>query len=219
VHGVVHIVDDDTSFRKSLASLLQASGFEVAQYASAEQLLQALPGAGLGCILLDVKMPGLSGPELQDRLVQLESPLPIIFLSGHGDIPMSVRAVKAGAEDFLSKPIAKPVLLDAIGRALDRSRVALEQREQIKALQSRVEKLTPRERKVFIMVACGHINKQIAFALGITERTIKAHRHQVMRKLNAQSLVELVAIAERLNMLDAGASGAPRPPSGPDPTL
>jgi FixJ family two-component response regulator len=211
VPALVHIVDDDTSFRKSLAKLLQASGFEVALYDSAEHLLQALPDAGLGCILLDVKMPGLSGPELQDRLAQLGSPLPIIFLSGHSDIPTTVRAVKAGAEDFLAKPIEKKALLEAIGRALERCRVTLEQREQLKALQSRVGKLTPRERKVFIMVARGHINKQIASALGTTERTIKAHRQKVMQKLNAQSLLELVAVAERLNMLNADENGTQQP--------
>ncbi len=209
--AVVHIVDDDTSFRKSLAGLLRASGLEVALYGSAEQILQALPEAGLGCILLDVKMPGLSGPELQDRLAQLGSPLPIIFLSGHGDIPTTVRAVKAGAEDFLSKPIEKKALLEAIRRALERCRVTLEQREQIKALQSCVGKLTPRERKVFIMVARGHINKQIASVLGTTERTIKAHRQKVMQKLNAQSLLELVAVAERLNMLNADENGTQQP--------
>ncbi len=204
MHALVHVVDDDVSFRKSLAKLLQLSGFEVALYDSAEQLLQALPDPGLGCIILDVKMSGLSGPELQDRLAQLGSPLPIIFLSGHGDIPTTVRAVKAGAEDFLSKPIAKKELLGAIERALARCQVRLEQRDQLETLRSLVGKLTPQERKVFVMVARGHINKQIASALGITERTIKAHRQRVMQKLNAQSLLELVAIAERLNVLTDG---------------
>ena len=135
------------------------------------------------------------------------SPLPIIFLSGHGNIPTTVRTIKAGAEDFLAKPISKKVLLDAIGRALERCHATLAQREQIDFLQARVSKLTPRERKVFELVARGRMNKQIAFALGTTERTIKAHRQKVMQKLNAQSLLELVAVAERLGTLSAPEDG------------
>jgi FixJ family two-component response regulator len=174
------------------------------RYASAEQLLETPPDARLGCILLDVRMPGLSGPDLQDRLTQLGSSLPIIFLSGHGTVRTSVRVIKAGAEDFLLKPIAKEALLNAIGRALDRCRAALAQRERIAALQARLARLTPRERKVFALVARGQINKQIAFALGTTERTIKAHRQKVMHKLNAQSLLELAAIADGLGIFTAG---------------
>jgi FixJ family two-component response regulator len=198
--AVIHIVDDDASFQKSLAQLLRALGYEVMRYASAEQLLEAPPDARLGCILLDVRMPGLSGPDLQDRLTQLGSSLPIIFLSGHGTVQTSVRVIKAGAEDFLLKPIATEALLNAIGRALDRCRAALAQRERIAALQARLARLTPRERKVFALVARGQINKQIAFALGTTERTIKAHRQKVMQKLNAQSLLELAAIADGLGI-------------------
>ena len=200
---LIHIVDDDKSFRNSLAQLLQASGYEVALYDSAEQMLQLPLNEGSGCILLDVRMPGLSGPELQQHLVQSRSPLPIIFLSGHGSIPTTVQTIKAGAEDFLSKPIAKDILLDAIERAIERCKTTLAQREQISVLQVRVSKLTPRERSVFELVARGQINKQIAFALGTTERTIKAHRQKVMHKLNVQSLLELAAIAERLGILDA----------------
>jgi FixJ family two-component response regulator len=202
--AVIHIVDDDASFQKSLAQLLQALGYEVMRYASAEQLLDTPPDARLGCILLDVRMPGLSGPDLQDRLTQLGSSLPIIFLSGHGTVQTSVRVIKAGAEDFLLKPIAKEELLNAIGRALDRCRAALTQRERSAALQVRLARLTPRERKVFGLVARGQINKQIAFALGTTERTIKAHRQKVMQKLNAQSLLELAAIADGLGIFAAG---------------
>ena len=207
--AVIHIVDDDASFQKSLAQLLQALGYEVVRYASAEQLLEAPPDARLGCILLDVRMPGLSGPDLQDRLTQLGSSLPIIFLSGHGTVQTSVRVIKAGAEDFLLKPIAKEKLLNAIGRALDRCRAALAHRERVAALQARLARLTPRERKVFALVARGQINKQIAFALGTTERTIKAHRQKVMQKLNAQSLLELVAIADGLGILTAGEDTEP----------
>jgi FixJ family two-component response regulator len=207
VSPLIHIVDDDASFRKSLGQLLLACGYEVALYDSAEQVLQLPPDARPGCILLDVRMPGLSGPELQDRLSQSRSPLPIIFLSGHGDIPTTVRTIKAGAEDFLAKPISKAVLLDAIGRALDRCRATLADREQFNALQARVSKLTPRERKVFELVAHGQINKQIAFALGTTERTIKAHRQKVMQKLNVQSLLELAAVAERLGVSGVSEAG------------
>jgi FixJ family two-component response regulator len=207
--AVIHIVDDDASFQKSLAQLLQALGYEVVRYASAEQLLETPPDARLGCILLDVRMPGLSGPDLQDRLTQLGSSLPIIFLSGHGTVQTSVRVIKAGAEDFLLKPIAKKELLNAIGRALDRCRAALAQRERMAALQARLARLTPRERKVFALVARGQINKQIAFALGTTERTIKAHRQKVMHKLNAQSLLELAAIADGLGIFTAGEDAEP----------
>jgi FixJ family two-component response regulator len=202
--AVIHIVDDDASFQKSLAQLLQALDYEVMRYTSAEQLLETPPDARLGCILLDVRMPGLSGPDLQDRLIQLGSSLPIIFLSGHGTVQTSVRVIKAGAEDFLLKPIAKAELMNAIGRALDRCRAALARRERVAALQARLARLTPRERKVFALVAHGQINKQIAFALGTTERTIKAHRQKVMQKLNAQSLLELAAIADGLGILTTG---------------
>ena len=180
---LIHIVDDDASFRKSLAQLLQASGYDVALYDSAEQVLQLPLDARPDCILLDVRMPGLSGPELQDRLVQFGSPLPIIFLGGHANIPTTVRAIKAaGRKTFSLKPIAKKVLFaDAIGRALELSQATLAQREQINVLQARVSKLTPREREVFELVVRGQINKQIAFALGTSARTIKAHRQKVMQ--------------------------------------
>jgi FixJ family two-component response regulator len=196
--AIIHIVDDDPSFRKSIAQLLRLSGYTVALYDSADALLHAIPDAGLGCILLDVRMPGLSGPELQERLLQLGSPMPIIFLSGYGTIRTTVKAIKAGAEDFLAKPIAKARLLDAITRALDRCKAALERREQLNTLQSRFAKLTPREREVFLLVIQGQVNKQIAFTLGISERTVKAHRQRVMQKLETQSLLELVAVAKRL---------------------
>lgn len=206
--AIIHIVDDDAPFRKSLARLLSTSGYQVAVYESAEKLLQLPPDAGPGCILLDLKMPGLSGDELQDRLAKLGSPLPIIFLSGHGDIPATVKAIKAGAEDFLAKPIPKDRLFGAIRRALDRSEATLAQREKTEALRARVSRLTPRERRVFGLVARGQINKQIAYALGTSERTIKAHRQKVMQKLDAKSLLELVAIAERLNIVSTDEDSA-----------
>lgn len=198
--ATIHVVDDDPSFRKSIAQLLRLCGYDVALYESAEELLQALPNAELGCILLDVQMPGLSGPELQDRLTQLGSPLPIIFLSGHGTIPTTVRAIKAGAEDFLAKPIAKAHLLEAITRATERCKVSLTWRDELKVLQARFSRLTPRESEIFTLLMRGQINKQVAFALGITERTVKAHRQRVMQKLESKSLLELVAVAERLGI-------------------
>jgi len=199
----VHVVDDDASFRVAIERRLKKAGYDVATYGTAQQLLDRLPGDGApGCILLDVQIPGLTGPELQERLGQLGSVLPIVFLTGHGDIPMSVRAIKAGAEDFLTKPISSEDLLHAIEKALAHHEMLLDQREKLDALRDRIASLTPREREVFELVVRGKINKQIAFALGTTERTIKAHRHGVMEKMQVQSLAELVSIAERVGILE-----------------
>jgi RNA polymerase sigma factor (sigma-70 family) len=198
---VIHVVDDDTSFRTAIGRLLRTSGYEVALYESAHLLLKKLPSMEPGCILLDVRMPDLSGPELQARLVELGNALPIIFLTGHGDIPMGVRAIKTGAEDFLSKPVPKNTLLEAIKRALVRYEEGRERRERFNALRALVAAFTPREREVFALVVRGKLNKQIAFELGTSERTIKAHRHNIMQKLQVHSLAEAVSIAERLGML------------------
>ncbi len=201
--GTVHVVDDDASFRVAIERRLKKAGYDVATYGTAQQLLDRLPGDGApGCILLDVQIPGLTGPELQERLGRLGSVLPIVFLTGHGDIPMSVRAIKAGAEDFLTKPISSEDLLHAIEKALAHQKMLLDQREKLDALRDRIASLTPREREVFELVVRGKINKQIAFALGTTERTIKAHRHGVMEKMQVQSLAELVSIAERVGILE-----------------
>ena len=171
-------------------------------YELAEQLLERMPdNVDASCILLDVKIPGLSGPELQDRLAELGSTLPIVFLTGHGDVPTTVRAIKAGAEDFLTKPVPKDKLIDAIERAVARSRVMREKSDQFTALRTLIDTLTPREREVFEHVARGKMNKQIARELGTTERTIKAHRQKVMEKLRAESLAEVVLIAERFRIL------------------
>ncbi|GLS21690.1 hypothetical protein GCM10007874_47070 [Labrys miyagiensis] len=148
-------------------------------------------------------MPGLSGPELQERLAELGSTLPIIFLTGHGDIPMSVRAIKAGAEDFLTKPVSKDALINAIGRAMATYSAARDRDAQLRCLRIRVGTLTPREKEVYELVVQGKLNKQIAFDLGTTERTIKAHRHKVMEKTQVRSLAELVSIAERLGTLSS----------------
>jgi RNA polymerase sigma factor (sigma-70 family) len=198
---VIHVVDDDASFRTAIGRLLRASGYEVALYESAHLLLQELPSIKAGCILLDVRMPDLSGPELQARLVELGHALPIIFLTGYGDIPTSVRAIKTGAEDFLSKPVPQKTLLEIVERALERYEAGREQRERLDALRTLVATFTPREREVFALVVRGKLNKQIAFELGTSERTIKAHRHNIMQKLQVHSLAEAVSIAERLGFL------------------
>jgi FixJ family two-component response regulator len=205
VTGIIHIVDDDALFRKAVARLLRASGYQVALYESGDGLLAHPPEGGPGCILLDLRMAGLSGLELQDRLVASGHALPIIFLTGHGDIPASVRAIKAGAEDFLSKPASKELLLGAVGRALARCEMALADRRRLDGLRALVATLTPREHEVFNLVVRGKLNKQIAYDLGTAERTVKAHRHCIMRKLQVRSVAEAVSMAERLGVLtDAG---------------
>ena len=199
---VVHVVDDDESFRTSAARLLRALGYEVMVYESAQALLEQLPDdGGASCVLLDVQIPGVSGPELQSRLVELGSALPIVFITGHGDIPMTVQAIKAGAEDFLTKPVPKDKLIDAIERAVSRHRIVRDQYLRLQSQRSLIAKLTPRERQVFERVVRGRINKQIAFELGATERTIKAHRQRVMEKVGVQTLAELVSLAERAGIL------------------
>jgi FixJ family two-component response regulator len=200
---LVHVVDDDSLFRTAIARLLRASGYDVALYESSEQLLDNAPGDTPGCILLDVRMAGLDGLELQDRLKQMGSILPIVFLTGHGDLPTSVKAIKAGAEDFLAKPVAKDMLLASVERALALYRERHDLRTRLDNLRALVAKLTPREREVFALMVRGRLNKQIAYELGTSERTVKAHRHAVMEKLQVTSLAEAVSMAERLGMLQA----------------
>jgi FixJ family two-component response regulator len=199
---IVHIVDDDASFRTALERRLQAAGYEVMAYSSAQQLLDLLPDeSGLGCILLDIRIPGLSGPELQTRLSELGSTLPIIFLTGYADVPTTVKAIKAGADDFLTKPVSWEQLFPAIEHAVARHETVRRAGQKLNELRAQVGTLTPREHQVFELVVQGKINKQIAQQLGATERTIKAHRHKVMEKMGVQSLAELVAIAERMGVL------------------
>lgn len=198
---VIHVVDDDAAFRAAVARLLHASGYRVALYESAARLLETPSGNEAGCILLDVRMPGLSGPELQAHLAETGNPLPIVFLTGHGDVPTGVRAIKAGAEDFLLKPVSKNVLIEAIQRALARDERTREQACRLDSMRALIATFTPREREVFALVVRGKLNKQIAYELGTSERTVKAHRQAVMHKLKVQSLAEAVAIAERLGML------------------
>lgn len=201
--GCVHIVDDDASFRTAIERRLKLAGYEVATYPSAQQLLDRLPDESEpGCILLDVRIPGLSGPELQSRLTELGSTLPIVFLTGHVDTPTTVQTIKAGAEDFLTKSVGSEHLLGVIERALSRHAIERGARRRLDEMKALAAALTPRERQVFDLVVRGKLNKQIAHELGTTERTIKAHRHQVMEKMKVRSLAELVAMAERLGVLD-----------------
>ena len=183
---------------------LKHAGYEVATYASAQHLLDDLPSESVrSCILLDVRIPELSGPALQKRLSELGSTLPIIFLTGHPDIPATVRAIKAGADDFLTKPVSSDDLLQAIERAIAHHEVTRALKSKLDVVRAHVAALTPRERQVFDLVIRGDTNKQVARALGCTERTIKAHRHRVMEKMQVRSLPELVSLAERVGVASA----------------
>ena len=200
--GLVHIVDDDASFRTAIERRLRKAGYEVATYPSAQHLLDCLPNESeLACILLDVRIPGLSGPELQERLSELGSTVPIVFLTGYAEVQTTVRAIKAGAEDVLTKPVSSEELLGAIERALAHHQVTRNQKNKLDVVRAHIAKLTPREREVFELVIRGNTNKQVANVLGATERTIKAHRHRVMEKMQVQSLAELVSLAERAGIL------------------
>jgi FixJ family two-component response regulator len=203
--GFVYVVDDDESFRIAIGRRLKLAGYEVVSYSSAQQLLDELPAADEPvCILLDVQIPGLSGPELQARLAERGSVLPIVFLTGYADTATTVRAIKAGAEDFLTKPVSSEHLLDAIQRALAHWEASRGQQGRLDSLRALLTSLTPRERQVFDLIVRGKINKQIAYELGTTERTVKAHRHQVMEKMQVPSFADLVSIAERLGLRDPG---------------
>jgi len=197
----VHVIDDDASWRRSVERLLAAAGYRVALHESAEAFLAIPELDAPGCILLDMRMPGLTGLQLQQRLLESRQPIPIVFISGHGDIPSTVLAMKSGAETFLTKPVDTDVLLKTIEQAMLRSREEHDRRGQLDALRSRVDSLTPTERKVFAMVVRGALNKRIAVELGTAERTVKWHRQHIMQKLQAGSLAELVSLAERLGLV------------------
>ncbi|MCK1407105.1 response regulator [Bradyrhizobium sp. 76] len=198
MQGLVHIVDDEASFRTATERRLKLAGYEVATYASAQHLLDHLPSEGLpSCVLLDARMPGLSGPKLQSLL----SELPIIFISRHPDIAATVLAIKGGADDFLIKPVGSDTLLEAVARAIARHEVSRGLKIKLDMVRAHVAALTPRERQVFDCVVRGDTNKHAARSLGCTERTIKAHRHMVMEKMQVQSLAELVSVAERIGAL------------------
>jgi len=201
VEAIVFVVDDDESMRQSLKNLIGSVGLEVKVFASAQEFLRSKLTTDVpGCLVLDVRLPGLSGLDLQKRMVEAGTEIPIIFMTGHGDIPMTVRAMKAGAVEFLTKPFRDQDLLDAIQQALERDRTAREQRGKIEELRMRFDSLTPREREVMGLVVAGLLNKQIAGELGTSETTVKIQRHQVMEKMGAGSLAELVRMADRLRI-------------------
>ena len=196
---VVFVVDDDISVRESLELLIKSDGWRCETFASAQEFLSRPRAAVPSCLVLDVSLPGLNGLELQQQLAD-RSEMPIIFITGHGDIPMTVQAMKAGAVEFLTKPLQHNVVLDAIRGAVERSRGALRQATEIQALRDTYATLTAREREVMALVVSGLLNKQVGGELGISEITVKAHRGQVMRKMKARSLADLVNMAARLQL-------------------
>jgi FixJ family two-component response regulator len=197
---VVFVVDDDVSVRESLELLIRRAGWKPETYSSAQDFLARPRDEAPSCLVLDVELPDLNGLDVQERVVADRADLPIIFITGHGDIPMSVRAMKAGASEFLTKPFDRDVILDAIRRALERSREALTQASELKTLRDRYASLTPREREVLAWVVSGLLNKQVGAELGMTEATVKAHRGKIMQKMQADSLADLVRIAARLEL-------------------
>jgi FixJ family two-component response regulator len=197
---VVHVVDDDASMRVSLARLLAGAGYSVALYRSAEELLAGAGPALTGCILLDLRLPGASGLELQERLARGGASASIVFLTGHGDVPASVRAMKGGAVDFLQKPVAADALLAAVEQALAREESSRREADELTDLRSRAAALSDRQREVWLRVVRGDLNKQIAHDLGLVDRTVKLHRARAMEKLGARSTADLVRIAARLGL-------------------
>lgn len=200
--GLVHIVEGDLSAQAGIDGLLRACGYRTKAYGSTDEILSQMPDdEGASCILVDVEKPDTDVPDLFDRLNKAGSNLPVICLSGQSDVRSGVKAIKAGAEDFFTKPVASEELIVAIDRAIARHRLASQQESRLRAARQRLLLLTRREREVFDLVIRGKMNKQVAFVLGTTERTVKAHRHKVMEKLQIRSVVELVSCAERLGLL------------------
>jgi FixJ family two-component response regulator len=206
----IHIVDDDASFLAATARLLRASGFVVETFPSAIAFLEQRAGDAPGCVLADMQMPGMNGLELQTALASSPNPLPIIFLTGHGDIPSSVQAMREGAEDFLEKRAAKPQLLEAVGRALERDAREREARARQQQLRARFDPLTSRELQVLSQVVQGKLNKQIAGDLGIHERTVKLHRTAITTKLGVQSVAELTRLTDESGIFTASALTFPK---------
>jgi RNA polymerase sigma factor (sigma-70 family) len=198
--AIVFVIDDDRSLRESIKSLIRSVGMRVETFASAAEFLASSRPDAPACLVLDVRMPGLSGLDLQRELSDVDIAVPIIFITGHGDIPMSVSAMKAGAVEFLTKPFRDQDLLDAINQAIEHDRAARSRRMETANLRLSFEGLTPREREVMALVVAGLLNKQIAARLGISEVTVKLHRHQVMEKMQADSLADLVRMAEKLEI-------------------
>ena len=220
---IVFIVDDDPALLKSLSRLLKEEGWLVETYESAEAFLARRDPQAPGCLLLDVTLPGLDGLELQRRLAEAGQALPIVFLTGHGDIPMSVRAIKAGAADFLTKPVTAEALFAAVRAAIAEDASARQDRADVAQLEQRFSTLTPREREVLVAVAKGRLNKQIAADLGIVEQTVKFHRARIMERMQAKTAAELMLIAATLGIgretppriADASTGEDPQKPSPP----
>ena len=202
--ATVFFVDDDASFLASAARLFRRSGFTVKTYLSAADFLADRNGQELGCVVADLSMPGMNGMALQDHIAQSETPLPVVFLTGHGDVPTSVTAMRRGAEDFLTKRAPKADLLAAVHRALERNARETEQRNRRRELRERFDKLTPRDHEVLVHVLSGQLNKQIASDLGINERSVKRHRTSVMTKLEVSSVAELSHLAHEVGMATLG---------------
>ncbi len=198
--SIVLVVDDDISVRESLELLFRHEGFDVETFVSAQEFLGHPPVTVPSCLVLDISLPGLNGLDLQKLVAVERHEMPIIFITGHGDIPMTVRAMKAGAQEFLTKPFSDEILLDAVQRALIRSKALLDRSTEILALKARYSCLSPREREVMALVVAGLPNKQVGGELGISEITVKAHRGSMMRKMKVESLAELVSIATRLRL-------------------
>jgi FixJ family two-component response regulator len=199
--SIVYVVDDDPSMREALTRLLGTVGLRAAAFKTPQEFLKDKRPDAPSCLVLDVRLPGLSGLDLQRELANMDPPIQIVFITAHGDIPMTVQALKAGAVDFLTKPFRDQQLLDAVQQAIDRDRAAREQRAELGELRRRYESLTQREREVMTLVVRGSLNKQIAAELGTSEATVKAHRAQLMRKMQAESVAQLVRIAEGLKLL------------------
>ena len=197
---IVFVVDDDFWVRESLETLVRDEGWQPETFSSAQQFLDRPRAVTPSCLVLDISLPGLNGLELQKRVAVERTDMPIIFITGHGDIPMSVGAMKAGAVEFLTKPFNDEVLLTAIRRALEQSRLALAQKAEMQELRDRYASLTPREMQVMALVVSGLLNKQVGGELGISEKTVKAHRGQVMQKMKANSVADLVKMAEKLHL-------------------
>lgn len=206
-NATIFIVDDDPSVLKGLKRLFKSKGYDVGTFASAQNFLRSNPSRkGPACLVLDMKMPGLSGLEMQEKLDQGEYDVPIVFLTGHGDIPMSVRAMKKGAIDFLSKPVDESDLLVAVEEALQKAAENLARQEENRHIKNLTQSLTPREYEILTYVITGLLNKQIAYALDISEKTVKVHRGRVMQKMNVDSVAELVRLAEKAGVKPAEVS-------------